>query len=124
MKKILIVEDDRNMHEIYRDIFFEIEKKYNIEFAYCVEEAIQKLEKKEFSLVVLDIIMEPVSGEFLYLKLRQDKEFRDKKIPVIIVSVIKRESLMHLKRINNVSIFEKPIKGNRFLKAIETMVGG
>lgn len=124
MKRILIVEDDKSMHEVYKDIFIETEERYSLIFVINVKEALQKLNKERIDLVVLDIIMEPISGEYLYLKLRRDKKFKSKGIPVIVVSVMKRQSLEHLRKINNISLLEKPIRCNRFLRKVEKMVGG
>lgn len=119
MKNILIVEDDKAMHEIYRDIFEGHEKDYNLSFAINPREALKKLRKEEdIDLVILDIIMEPSSGEEVYLRLRQDKELAPKRIPVIVVSVIKKDDLLGLAKHNNLIILEKPIRKDAFLRKI------
>ena len=71
MKKILIVEDDRNMHEIYRDLFIDTGEKYELIYAATVEEAVEQLNAQDIALVVLDIIMEPIvaSARVSYISL-------------------------------------------------------
>ena len=105
-------------------MFINTERHFHLIFVCNVEGAVQKLNKERIDLVVLDIIMEPISGEYLYLKLRQEKKFKTKKIPVIIVSVMKKEKLRHLEKIDNVYTFEKPIKRDRFLRKVEEMLQG
>jgi CheY-like chemotaxis protein len=122
MRNILIVEDDRNMCEIYKDIFMETGGKYEIVFAFNVEEAVERMGSKKVDLVVLDMMMEPISGAYLYLKLRQDKNLKTKKIPVIIVTVINETKLGRFKKGENTFIFEKPIEKSAFLRKVEEMI--
>ena len=123
MKKILIVDDDKNMLEIYGEIFSERKEELSLVFAMSVEEAIDKLNRERIDLVVLDIIMEPLSGQYLYLKLIQDDKYKERNIPVLITSVLKKENLKNLERLsNNVYIFEKPFKSEAFLGKVDEMV--
>lgn len=117
-KKVLIVEDDTDMKDIYRDIFLDSEKSYELIYVSGVEEAIDVLNTHKIALVILDIMMWPISGEYLYLKLREDRKFKNKNIPVIVVSILKKENLLRLERIGDVSIFEKPINREEFLKTV------
>lgn len=122
MKKILIVEDDKDMHEIYSDIFSDTKHLYEVVFTFNVKEAIEKLNTEEFDLIILDIIMEPISGTYLYLKLVQDGKFKEKEIPVIIVSVMKERNLQRLKEIKEVYILNKPIRKDNFLEKINKLI--
>jgi len=88
-KNILVVEDNKDMQEIYSEI---LSGQYNITQAYTLKEAEQALQKKKPDLIILDIIIpgnmvvpEHKDGEF-YTKLRTLKEYKD--IPVILVSVL------------------------------------
>ena len=118
MKKILIVEDEKTMHEVYQDIFLEEKEQYHLMFAFNVEEALNILKKEAVDLIVLDIIMEPIPGQYLYLKLMQDEELKAKKIPVIIASVLKREMFERLDTGGDVCVFEKPLSREAFLKKV------
>jgi DNA-binding NtrC family response regulator len=117
-KKVLIVEDDASMRDIYRELFLDFGKTYELVYTSGVEEAIDVLNTHKIALVILDIIMWPISGEYLYLKLREDSKFKNKKVPVIVVSVLKKENLVRLEKIGDVSIFEKPISKEIFLKTV------
>ncbi|UCD14887.1 MAG: response regulator [Candidatus Omnitrophota bacterium] len=120
--RILIVEDDKNMHEIYDDIFATTGGRYELIFAVSVAEAVDKLNNENFDLVILDIIMEPISGAYLYLKLNQDEKLKTKNIPVIIVSIMGEKKLSYLKKIGDVCIFEKPIEKESFLQKVEGLI--
>lgn len=122
MKKILIVEDDKAMHEIYRDIFIGYEKEYTLIFALNPKEAYRVLNTKKIDLVVLDIIMEPTSGEEVYLKLRQDEKLAGKRIPVLIVSVIREIDLSGIKQDGSLVVLEKPVKRDVFLGKLKQLL--
>jgi len=123
MKKILIVEDEKSMHEVYQDIFLEEKGQYHLFFAFSVEEALNILGKETIDLIVLDIIMEPIPGQYLYLKLMQDEELKSKKIPVIIASVLKRDMFERLESVGEVCVFEKPIVREPFLHKVQELTG-
>jgi cyclic di-GMP phosphodiesterase len=122
MKRVLIVDDDRNMHVLYEDLFLEQQKEYQLRFAISVENAIDIMRQTEFDLVILDIVMEPLSGQYLLLKLREDKNMKNTQIPVIIVSVLDAKELDFLKKLYNVHIFQKPLNIKKFTKIVEEMI--
>lgn len=115
-KKILIVEDDKNTQEIYRDIFSD-EDGYEIEIESGAEGAIKRISEKAFDLVILDIIMEPMAGDSFYVYIRENLKKKD--IPVIAVTVLEPHALNHLKKINNIDYLQKPIKKGQLLQKIE-----
>jgi len=122
MKRVLIVDDDRNMHVLYEDLFLEQQKEYQLSFAISVENAIDIMKQTEFDLVILDIVMEPLSGQYLLLKLREDKNLKNTQIPVIIVSVLDATELDFLKKLYNVHIFQKPLNIKKFTKIVEEII--
>ncbi len=121
MKKILIVDDDINMHVIYQDTFSG-RADITVVNAYSVEKALEYLEQETVDLIVLDIIMEPISGSYLYLKITQDKKIRGKKIPIIISSVLGDKGLMHIQRNQLLEIIEKPFERDVFLRKVDALL--
>ncbi|HNX82315.1 MAG TPA: response regulator [Candidatus Omnitrophota bacterium] len=122
MKRVLIVDDDINMHVIYQDTFAE-RSDIQIVSAYSVAKALEYLGKEIIDLIVLDIIMEPISGSYLYLKLTQDKTIREKKIPIIISSVLGDKGLKHIKKSQFLAIIEKPFERDAFLLKVDQLLG-
>ena len=119
MKRILIVEDDKDMQEIYRDIFKGEEAKYSIDIEGDAEQALQRIEKEAFDLVILDIIMEPMSGDSFLVHLRNRP--KTKKVPVIVVSILKDQTLAALKQLGNVYFFQKPITKEKILAKVAAL---
>ncbi len=124
MKTILIVDDERSMHDLYKDMFIVKGDRYQLLFASSVEEAVEILNSKLIDLIVLDIIMEPIPGQYLYLKITQDEGLKNKHIPIIIASVLKKEMLSRLQKMSDVAIFQKPLKQDQFLKKVEDLTYG
>ena len=117
-KRILIVEDDQEMQQIYRDMFQDKQDRYEIEFGNNAALASRKLEEKTFDLIILDIIMEPVPGDSLFVYIRKTKMITT---PILVVSVLSPELLRNLKKINHVDFLKKPIKEEELFERIEKM---
>lgn len=76
---ILIVEDDDSINTLLARL---MEKKgYNAVQAYSGTEALLQLQKNEFQLVLLDLMLPGITGEELIKKIRKSKE-----MPVIVIS--------------------------------------
>ncbi|MFC1804433.1 response regulator [Candidatus Omnitrophota bacterium] len=118
-KKILIVEDDRGMQQIYRDMFKERSRNYTIEIKDDAESAIKRLEQEAFDLIILDIIMEPMGGDSFFVYLRRGKMLD---VPILVVSVLSPSSLKNLKKIDHVSFLQKPIKEDQLFKRIKEIL--
>ena len=79
MYNILVCDDDREIVEAI-DIYLSKEG-YNVIKAYDGVEAIEKLEKEEIHLLLIDIMMPKLDGIRATLKIRQNSS-----IPIIILS--------------------------------------
>lgn len=85
--KILIVDDE---HDICEILSFNLEGEgYEITIAHSAEEALQKL-KPEHSLILLDVMMEGMSGYRMAEKLRKDNN----NIPIIFLTAKDTENDM------------------------------
>lgn len=80
MKKILIVEDDVFLRELYSDILKGA--KYTIDTAIDGTEAITKIKKGGWDLVLLDILLPQYTGFQVMEELHKDKNFK-KSCPII-----------------------------------------
>jgi len=81
-KKILLVEDDPFLIDIYATKLKEAG--FSVEVAADGEEAIKKAKEKFPSLIVLDIVLPQIDGWEILKKIKEDKKI--KTIPVIILS--------------------------------------
>jgi len=103
-KKIMIVEDEKAYHDLYRIIFEG--KDYDINYAYDGDEAMQALEQNKPDLIILDMLLDMVTGDTFFLHIKGMPEYTD--IPVIIISAFSKKQYKNLKKIDpNLVYIEK-----------------
>ncbi len=102
--KVLIVDDDEELHTLY-GLYLRGDS-YTIFEAYNGQEAFTLLEKEKPDLIVLDMIMPRMDGETFLRKLHVIEGLRD--IPVIIASVNERVSPELLSYTNVKKVLRKP----------------
>lgn len=117
-REILIVEDDREMQYIYREMLKDSD--YNLTLASSGEEGSRKIKEKRFDLIILDIIMEELTGDRLFALLRKSPVYRN--VPVIFVSSMNKEAYECTKMLGHVSYLEKPFTRDDLLEEIERSV--
>lgn len=77
--KILIVDDEQDLCEILQ---FNLSRQgYDVETAYSAEEALPKLQAKTYDLVLLDVMMDGMSGFEMASRMKQDSALAS--IPII-----------------------------------------
>lgn len=81
-KRILIVEDEPMLLEMYRDKF--LHEGFEIISAQNGEEGLEKITSQKPQLVLLDLMMPVMDGKTMLRKMREMPEF--KKLPVIILT--------------------------------------
>lgn len=78
MKRILIVEDEKNISKLISDTLSL--GKYDVDYAFDGEEAIQKIKNNKFNLIILDVMLPKLDGfEIL-------ERIKNKGVPVIFLS--------------------------------------
>ncbi|MBL7156210.1 MAG: response regulator [Candidatus Pacebacteria bacterium] len=80
--KILLIEDEHEMAQMYKDKF--LESGFNIRVAFTVKDGLKKAKKETPDLIVLDILLSVDSGISFLKKMRQDPEIAE--IPVVALS--------------------------------------
>ena len=80
MKKILLIEDDQFISDIYTTKLKS--SGFEVEGASDVQEGIQKLKQSRFDLVLLDLILPNENGWTLFSEIQKDDTLRDLKIIV------------------------------------------
>ena len=83
-QKILLVEDDDGIREMYR-MKLELEK-YDVMIAGDGKETLRLIKKGKPSLVFLDILLPQKDGFEVLSEIRQSEDKKIKNIPVIILS--------------------------------------
>ena len=81
-KKILLVEDEKILAEMYRDKF--TEAGFEVSSTFEVEEGLKLAKKEKPDLIVLDILLPRENGVYFLTELKNDLEISS--IPVVVFS--------------------------------------
>lgn len=85
--KILIVDDNQSSCQLIERIL--LKEGHKTELAYDGEEALQKLKKNPFDVVLLDVLMPKKNGYEVLMEMKQSLILKD--IPIIMISGFKEE---------------------------------
>ncbi|MCF7823673.1 MAG: PAS domain S-box protein [Candidatus Marinimicrobia bacterium] len=111
--RILIVDDDRDSQVLLNHYL--TNTGCIIDTASSAKEAFKKIREHRPDLITLDIQMPNISGDTFLKALKSDVKFQD--IPVVVVSVIARESKERLA--GAVDFIQKPVHRQQLLWAIK-----
>ncbi len=119
-KTIMIVEDDASFHNLYDEVLGDTD--YNLIHAYDGDEALVKLEEKKPDLIILDIILDMMTGDTFFLYLKSKPECAD--IPVIIISSQPKRCYKSLKDVEpNLTFLDKTVIKEKLLDEITAKIG-
>ncbi len=114
MKKILLAEDDKNLSRSV-DILLTLDG-FQVVSVYNGEEALNKLCKQKYDLLITDIVMPNLNGVDLVNKIRK----LNPDIPIMVVSGKLSEPLIHdLEHAGVQHILPKPINPARFRNMVQ-----
>jgi CheY-like chemotaxis protein len=114
--RILLVEDDEELQEIYASMLSFND--YQIAQAYDGVDALELLEDAGADLILLDIILDEIMGDDFYMRIKQDSRFT--RIPVVVVSALPEERCQRLLEVDPTTVFlRKPFRRQQLLEAIE-----
>ncbi len=119
-KKIMIVEDEKAFHDLY-SVMFE-GKGYDIICAYDGDEAMAKLEEEKPDVIILDMLLDMVTGDTFFLYLKGMPEYAD--IPVLVISALSEKQYKNLKKIdpNLVYIEKSYLTKERLLEELDKIL--
>lgn len=83
LKKILVVDDNRIMRKLVGTLLLK-EKKYEIVEAEDGIEALEKIQRDNFDLIILDVMMPRLDGYGVCQKLRESKDHAD--LPILMLT--------------------------------------
>lgn len=119
MKELLIIEDDLEMQEFYKDMLQG--EQFTVTLASNADEGLKKTKEKKYDLVILDILMEGVTGDRVFAMLRKDSRYKE--VPIIMASVLDEKTYRCFQALKNVSFLEKPFNKERLLGEIAKRLG-
>jgi len=117
MKKILIVDDNEANITILLEILGE---SYDISVALSGEEAFESLEDELPHLVLLDIVMEEMSGIEICERMRANEKM--KKIPILFLTATNDIFEFITKKIGGNDLLGKPFKPEILKEKIKALI--
>jgi two-component system sensor histidine kinase and response regulator WspE len=120
-KRILVVDDSITVREVERQLL--LHKGYDVVVGVDGMDGWNKVRAEKFDLLVSDIDMPRMTGLQLVAAVRADPNLRD--LPVVIVSYKEREEdrLRGLEVGANCYLTKSSFHDNRFIEAIEDLIG-
>ena len=120
-KKIMIIDDEAEFQEIYAVMLEGLD--YNLIYAYDGDEAMQMLDDNIPDLIILDMIMDMVTGDTFFLHLKGFQEFSD--IPIIIISSIPEKQYKNLKKLDPKLVYlnKVNITKQRLIEEVDKKLG-
>jgi len=120
-QSILIVEDDQDSREIYREIL--LHSGFEVETAASGTEALRLVGEKHPDVILMDISIPEMDGWAVTSELRDDPRTTD--IPVIIVTAYAfRADRIRAEGLGCASFLTKPCEPSRILAEIQRVLGG
>ncbi len=104
MKTIMIIENNETYHNTYKSML----KDHNYKFIHTYDgyEAMEKMDEETPDLIILDMLMDMITGDTFFMYLRNIPEYAS--IPVIIISSAPERLYRHLRITDpNLAFIEK-----------------
>jgi CheY-like chemotaxis protein len=115
-KTILIVEDDVELQELYLAMMETVDCR--ILLAGDGDDALKQIQTVKPDLILLDIILDEMMGDELFLKLKEDPATAD--TPIVLLTVLPVERCQHLLEVDSGTIFlRKPFRRGTLLKMVQ-----
>ncbi len=119
-KKILIVEDDVSFHSLYEAILDNTN--FQTIHAYDGNDALAILEEEKPDLIILDMLLDMMTGDTFFLYLKNIPEYAD--IPVIIASSYPRQKFNNLKKMDpTLVILDKISISDELINEVNAKIG-
>jgi len=117
-RKILIVEDEAVVRESVRDWL--IDDGYDVDVAENGDEALEKIKKEEFGVIVLDLKLPGIDGLQVF---EQAKELKPETKGVIITAYPSKETQEKARRLGLLDYLAKPFKVEDLERLITEALG-
>lgn len=116
-KKIVIIEDNR---ELLQSLAMILKlQDYQVKTLFSTENAVSRIREFDPDLLLLDLWVEPISGDELARELTEDEQLKD--LPILLISAA--DELGKLSREVGVADYlEKPFDFSQLLQKVEGLV--
>jgi CheY-like chemotaxis protein len=117
MAKILVVDDDLDMCQIISDILKE--RGYSVHSSYNGEDALMKIKKNHYDLIVLDYKLNEMSGLMVLEKALQ----MIPSLQVMMISAFGNKSIKaRARELGAIDFLDKPFDIKRFIQVVQDIL--
>ena len=120
-KNILVVDDDKDILTSVK-MFLQMEN-YAVDVAENGKKALELLEKKQYDLVVLDMLMPEMSGTDVAQKIRANPKTKNQKIVFMTVITYSKQLKHAVEALKPSAYIQIPIDIDNFKEIIKTLIG-
>ncbi len=119
-KTIMVVDDDQVFHDLYSDMLEDTD--YRIIHAYDGDEALSKLEEEKPDLFILDMLMDMMTGDTVFLYLKSMPECEE--IPIIVISSQSKRSYKSIMGVDpNLVCLDKTVTKDKLIEEVKAKIG-
>ncbi len=119
-KTIMIIDDDQVFHDLYAEMLEDND--YKLIHAYDGDEALIKLEEEKPDLFILDMLMDMMTGDTVFLYLKGMPECTE--IPIIVISGMPKKSYKSLKDVDpDLTFLDKTVTKEQLIQEIRAKIG-
>ena len=119
-KKILVVEDDLFLRELYIDIL--TAERYNVEGAQDGEEALQKIKVGGYDLILLDIIMPKMDGLEVMRQVQSNPPQNPNKCIIFLTNLDKDEEIRIALKLGNGYLIKSQITPGSLVEEVRNYI--
>ena len=119
-KTIMVVDDDQVFHDLYTEMLEDTD--YRLIHVYDGDDALLKLEEDKPDLFILDIVMDMMTGDTVFLYLKSMPECKE--IPIIVISSMPKKNYKSLKDVApNLTFLDKTVSKDQLIQEIKAKIG-
>ncbi len=117
MKNILVVDDDRDYLEVFKELF---SSDYGVELTYSAKEALELCSKNKYDLVIVDYFMDEMNGETFTSII---KSFVKNQRILVISGSANADEQINILSYENVDYVDKLTPPEVIVKRVERIIG-
>lgn len=121
MAKILIVDDEEDVRNLFKDVL--TEGGYEVDVAADGKECLIKLRKEKFDLILMDMFMPGMSGRETFEKIVNDPVLKDNKVAFLTVADLGEKGKKELEYLGAVDYINKPVENEELLARVKKILG-
>ena len=120
MKKILIVDDEKDIRLLVKTLLGD--EDYKVSIAKDGKDCLALLKKKKFDLILIDFFMPGMSGRELAERIRYNPKTKNAKFAFLTVATFSKDGEKELQRLGCLDYIKKPIDNDDFKKRVKKII--